>query len=249
MTGEDRYGIRSVQELYLTMLRDVDAFCRERGIRYSLSGGTLLGAVRHQGFIPWDDDADVMFDRPDYERFLREVSAMEGYEILGRRWTKRITPRDETTPYKDRVCLDLFVLDGVPENAFAAKLKVFLLLTLQGMLKVGVNYGKYSLKQRLLVAVTHVLGLPFSRKWKQNAYDAISRWGGDGTRFVNVYNTRANQVRALRFPREMMDGYVDMAFEGERFMAFRGWEEYLRELYGDYMTLPPEAERGPAHRR
>ncbi len=249
MTNEDRYGARAAQEFYLAMLRDVDAFCRERGIRYSLSGGTMLGAIRQKGFIPWDDDADIMFDRPNYDRFLREAPALEGYEILGRRWTKRITPIDETTPYKDRICLDLFVLDGVPENGLLSRLKTFLLLTLQGMLKTDVDYGKYSPKQRLLVRATHVLGLLFPRKGKQNAYERISLWGGDGTRYVNVYNTRANQVRALRFPREMMDGYVDVDFEGERFMAFRGWEAYLKELYGDYRTLPPEEERRPAHRR
>ena len=249
MTGEDLYGVREAQETYLTMLRDFDAFCRTHAVDYSLSGGTMLGAARHRGFIPWDDDADVMFDRANYEKFLSAAGEMSGYEILGRRWTKRLAKIDPETPYRDRICLDLFVFDGIPESPLLARTKLAFLLTLQGMLKVDIDYGKYALPQKLMVGATHLFGCLFTRGAKQRAYERISRWGGDDTRFVNVYNTRFDQVRTLRFPREILSGYEEADFEGERFMVIRGWKKYLTVLYGDYMQLPPEEQRRGVHRQ
>ena len=71
-----------IQQVSLDILKDIHSFCQKENIKYSLAYGTLIGAIRHRGFIPWDDDVDIMMPRPDYERFIRTYHSAQGYEIL-----------------------------------------------------------------------------------------------------------------------------------------------------------------------
>ena len=71
-----------IQQVSLDILKDVHSFCQKEGIKYSLAYGTLIGAIRHKGFIPWDDDVDIMMTRPEYERFIRAYKSSNGYELL-----------------------------------------------------------------------------------------------------------------------------------------------------------------------
>ena len=111
MDIKNQYGTLEMQLYELENLKDFDTFCRQHNICYSLAGGTLLGAVRHGGFIPWDDDIDVMLDRVNYEKFLQEAesSLPEKYEIIQRIWIKRITRKDNPKKDKEEGCIDLLL--------------------------------------------------------------------------------------------------------------------------------------------
>ena len=136
----EEYGLKEVHEANLKMLKEIDRICRKYGIRYGLDAGTLIGAVRHQGFIPWDDDADVAFTRENYEKFARVVRKelpagmkfLEPSQLRGGEGFYDFTPRilymnsrthedgPEMEYYEGRLnhlWVDLFIMDVTPGNS------------------------------------------------------------------------------------------------------------------------------------
>lgn len=237
--------VKEKQKKLLAIVKEVHSFCVKYNINYSLCGGSLLGAIRHKGFIPWDDDMDIALERKEYEKFVEHFYKQSNLEIVQDIWVPRIVNKDDFSDNKAFV--DIFIFDNVPDNAFFAKMKVFCLKILQGMLKYNIDYSRYGLKEKLLVAGTKIIGKVFSFNFKCHMYSIVSQWGNKhGTVALNTYND-LYKLLEIRYPKDIIKQYHKTKFEDTELYIMNGYNEYLTLQYGDYMTLPPEENRYPSH--
>ena len=243
---------REIQLRCLEVLKAFDALCRAEKLSYFLSGGTLLGAIRHKGFIPWDDDVDVMMPRADYQRLL-ELGDSRIYSTehgnYGRPWarmadagTRRSSPAlfsgDTSGAY-----IDIFPIDGVPADGRAAK-RFYRRIRLQDMLwrtamrnSIGEKERMKAIK-KLAAALLRPIGpKPFARRMNRIAMAQDYNGSFRGVSMITHYGARE------KMPAEVFDHAVDVDFEGLRLPAPCGWDAYLSRLYGDYMVIPPEHRR------
>lgn len=254
-------SLDKIKRLELDVLSDVAAFCEQSNLRYFLAYGTLLGAVRHRGFIPWDDDVDIWMPRPDYETFLRsyvpsrnpacrliDSSREKRYGLTFAKVYDARTIVREAMYRKDGagsygVYVDVFPLDG-----FAGRRQWFVGHLLQKALNVkNATFGTgRSWFKAALMRLTKVLLLPFPtaflvRLSDRNAtkvpFDASAQVG-----FLS--DTRSFMVA---YPKSDFDSTVGIFFEGRSFRAPRNFDDVLRRDYGDYMTLPPPDKRVSTH--
>ena len=239
-------NLQDIHAELLEQLKDITAVCERHNIPYNMMCGSLLGTVRHKGFIPWDDDVDLLMTREAFTRF-REVYPKEcdrRFELTYlNTWTPRVMNRD---PEKAAAFTDLFILDHVPPEGLKRKLWFLRLHLLQGMLKRNTDYSRFGLKNRILLRVTHLIGLPFSTEWKTKRYEAIStkyKTGND----LCMSNGAFELMMHIWHPEQFAE-LIDGSFEGLTVKIPAKWDEVLTILFGpDYMTPPPESERVAKH--
>lgn len=252
MDNDNQYGTLSMQKYVLPILKEIDLICRNNGIRYTIIDGTLLGAVRHKGFIPWDDDVDIAFDRDNYNKFL-DIAFLQlsnQYTIVYDTWIRRITRKDNPNLGKSipEGCVDLFVFDNIPLSLWKRTLKCFIIKLLQGMLKTKVQYRDYTLKYRILLFCTSSLGKLIKKEKKQYWYEKVSQWGNKTTtEYINRFDDLFRNISNMKHNANLLDEYIDLEFEGYPLMALSSWDNFLKDYYGEYMKLPPISERKPQH--
>lgn len=250
--------LRKVQLIQLEMLEEVNRICKKCDIHYNIIAGTLLGAVRHGGYIPWDDDADVALLRPEYEKF-REACRTEldqsrfyfqehrdtkgyrwGYGKLRRKNTLFLREYQEHLPYEQGIFIDIFPLDSVPDNYFLRSIKNFECFCVRKILwsKVGKIAEKNSWKR----AVYQVLDEIPEEKVFHYYEKMVQRAGKKKTRMVRI----------LMFPtpnseygyyRNWYESSQDTVFEGIVLQGIKDYDSYLTFKFGNYMELPPVKQR------
>ncbi len=247
MDDNTDYGLGQMHEKLLQVLCGFDALCRENGIAYSLHGGTLLGAERHHGFIPWDDDLDVSIRREDYRRLARAVEenptlcGME--EVL---WVPRFYLKELGREY----FIDVFIWDYISGNPAGRFAKINLLRFIQGMLKTDIDYAGQKLPYKALMFLTHAAGLPFSREKKLRWYHTVEeKWFTGDKSAIHRSNDAFRWVADL-YDGNYMDSFTELDFEGKKLMATSRYKEGLVHSYGpNYMTPPPPEQRVSQHSR
>ena len=256
--------IRELQMAALGILVDVDRFCRDNNIAYFLGEGTLLGAVRHNGFIPWDDDVDLIMKRADYQRFLKIAPRSLGskYEVqhastVENYWSPFIKVRliDCNDNHRQRhiahltknngPCVDIFPMEFVPEEkSMSQTLQSKEIRFLRGMLsfKLGLRKPK-NFKQRII----HAFSALFTVKEIHRRLDrAFNRYNSSPTEFIATLSSY-HKLECQTVPAKVYDNTVYMNFEGYQLPVPGEYDFLLRKIYGDYMTLPPEEERAIKH--
>lgn len=251
----DVIPIEKVKVLLLDIVSDADSFCRRNGLRYSLAYGTLIGAVRHKGFIPWDDDIDILMPRPDYERFIKEyyhpIYKVQSQDF-NPDWPLNFAKLSDTRTIsidqfgnKFPVAVDIFVLDGVGDSekeAWQIVNKVEIkhrlwsnqLFTRQLQIKVGNGF-----KKNLYIIGGKIIHLfyPFE-KLLHNLLQFKKRIKIDDSKYcASLHGT------PYIFETSKMIQYTDAPFEDRVLRITEDYDYQLSVRYGNYMEIPPENER------
>jgi len=259
--------INEIHDVTLDLMDRVHEICEKNGIKYYIMYGTLIGAIRHRGFIPWDDDFDICMMRDDYEKFINIVNKMNDarYKIASRANTKNYyngiarfydanyeyRTKLNTLQYELGVFIDVYPLDPCADSVMETK-KVY-----DSVKKLDAAFIIYCTKKSLSNSRKNIVRIPFhyylrfryGKKFpqkidlmiKQKIYNAFS----NNSKYVAVYWENRKDFRM--FERAWFDERMLFDFEDRKYWIPKEYDKILRLYYGDYMTLPPEKERVPTH--
>lgn len=252
------------RKICLEMLVYFDKVCRENNIKYSLTGGSLLGAVRHKGFIPWDDDADVFLARPEFDKLEKVFDDSHRFVYMTRKKDPNfsyvfsrlvdkktyIAESPGTASFGSGVFLDICVVDGLPKSKLMRKLHMaymrFLVRGRRATIKDPTSKS-YAKKGPLVLFLKKTMRrfIPLS-KWNNWMAKAMKRYAFDTSDYVGNFTSQYGKKELLH--RRVFDEYIDVPFEGYHFMACAGYQEYLTNIYGSkYMDFPPEKKHKGHH--
>jgi lipopolysaccharide cholinephosphotransferase len=253
---------KKIQNVELEMLKEVDRICRKYDIIYELDGGTLLGAVRYGGFIPWDDDIDIRMLRKDYDKFCDVCQNEFGEKYFwqtyhtdpGYRWeygrvlknnTKFFRDDHEMIKSRNGIFLDIFPCDNMPGKGLSKSifnLRSFIARKI-GYSVVGARYEKNILKK---IAYKLLALIPMKLVAKE--YDKLSqKYAGTETKYVRTTGWHWKQ-ESKGYLRSWLTDYEEIKFEDMVAFAPKDTDGFLRYMYGDdYMTPPPVDKRKPQH--
>ncbi|WP_297900486.1 LicD family protein [uncultured Parabacteroides sp.] len=264
------------KELYVEKILEIakyfDNFCSKHGLRYFAIGGTAIGALRHHGMIPWDDDIDFVMPRPDYERFLmlskKELSSQ--YDIFEHRMNKSFHQSickmcDANTSYLDSwrydcvlgAFIDIFPMDGMPDTNERGRIDYF--LTYYQMRRIAEAINTHYSFRDLLGAIYHmdIIGIKsqiyshfYHLLHKDNDIyikcdNYLMRYPYETSEYVAYFGTNKG-INGIS-KREWFNDYYYVPFEDFQVRLPIGIDKYLTRVYGDYMTPLPVSERGSLH--
>lgn len=238
-----------VKRKEVEILNHIVAVCEKHGLRYYLSYGTLLGAIRHKGFIPWDDDIDITMPRADYEQLLKVMLANPDKRFVA------LTPKSKGYPYHyakvvdlstklveenlddfagNGLWVDIFPLDGVDTTEPTRQKKL----------------AKYFNSCRSSASFKHCPANNKPWKWRickmigTRNFSRLVTWASRRLPFDSAqYVAHMPTAMQYLFPRRLFDKVIKVEFEGALYDAPADYDEYLKILYADYMQIPPESQR------
>lgn len=255
--------LQKLQQIDLQTLKEFIKICDKNNLRYMALGGTMLGAVRHQGFIPWDDDIDIGMPREDYEKFINccHKELPDNYQIrnfkndeIYKYYITRILDmnypiieiRNKDVEKNTYISIDIFPLDGLPKNTLLKKIHEFKVMWHRAKMSIGYidtidkNRERPFFEKLIISIITRVpidkLIDPNKEKYKIDSllkkYDF-----NESYYFSNLMGAyRTKEV----FPKNYIGNYSNYLFEDIEIKGVENYSGYLKDMYGDYMTIPSE---------
>ena len=249
--------LKKLQKIELEILIEFDRICRKHNIKYTLSGGTLLGAIRHDGFIPWDDDIDINMTRKEYNKFIKcqkkdlntdkfYLDCIETKDDCGMIYSK-LKRKDslyiETASNRDRseqnIWIDIFPVDKIKSNK--SRLSCIRVYCLKIILMYKYGYIKTH-DNRIIFNIVRFLSIFFNKeKLKKKICKLLTKYNDIDTDYYVEYASTYLGKQIMR--KRVYTDYTEHKFENKKFMITKHYDEYLKTLYDDYMKLPPEEDR------
>lgn len=271
---DNSYGMLALQKVNLYILQEIDRICKKYKINYTLDSGTLLGAIRHGCFIPWDDDADIAMTRSDFEAFRRIVKRelSDKLEFIMPNEFKNgkvfydFTPRiiykpsarhkknDKKDPYEGKLnhlWVDIFIIDKLPKSKPLQRLTLFsqklIYLFSMGHRK-KLDLKKYKGSMKIAVSVFSIIGKIISMKYLFRLQDRLSKLFYKSRKSSTLYysNYQPDYID-IKVNKDWYEKYLNIKFEDTVLSIIDEYDSVLQLVYGDYMTPPPKADRIPTH--
>ena len=271
---DNSYGMLALQKVNLYILQEIDRICKKYKINYTLDSGTLLGAIRHGGFIPWDDDADIAMTRSNFEAFRRIVKRelSDKLEFIMPNEFKNgkvfydFTPRiiykpsarhkknDKRDPYEGKLnhlWVDIFIIDKLPKSKLLQRLTLFsqklIYLFSMGHRK-KLDLKKYKGSMKIAVSVFSIIGKIISMKYLFRLQDRLSKLFYKSRKSSTLYysNYQPDYID-IKVNKNWYEKYLNIKFEDTVLSIIDEYDSVLQLVYGDYMTPPPKADRVPTH--
>lgn len=246
--------LQHLQSIILMIMKDIDAICNKHGIEYYLLGGSAIGAIRHKGFIPWDDDLDIIMNNENYNKFLSvcktELDTSKYYlqeglkdwsmyfskiRLKGTRLVEEVNYTDN--PDMQGIYVDVFKMDNVSSNKMTARwqyfcAKVFLCYQLSVR---GDDKNAFGIKKRLMVLLSFPLRIKPLRDWFKRQ---VEKYNGKDTEYYGFFYGRTKYRTAI-VKKELFGKPLRVPFEDTELCVAEHYHEYLTQVFGDYMTPPP----------
>ena len=263
------YNMTEIQSKVLNVFLAVKKICHDHNLTYFAIGGTCLGAARHNGFIPWDDDLDIAIPGDDYKKFY-EIAKRELPSTMKVEYTADLKSNpclfmkvyDVTTTFVEKseinhpddyngIFIDIMPLYGIPKNTHKFKqysfiIKILLKLNRKMRITFSESMELYEFRGKMLWLLICPLNLFFKKiysykYWSDMWEKVASKYDFKNSIFVGY--TWCNIEENLIFPKQWFDDYVELPFESTTVRCPINWENYLTHQFGDYMKPPPETER------
>lgn len=247
--------ITESKKMLIDIMDAIDSYCRKESIQYSLAYGTLIGAVRHQGFIPWDDDIDILMPRKDYDKFIHSfhtdsfrVFSSESDHSYPLQYAKVSDIRTYSVDQwgnESYLAIDVFPIDGLPNSSIIRQIYIkrieFLsrIWSSQLFTKNLKCSREFSFQKNCLILASKFIGLFFSMETVSKHFIHVKH------RFPFEQSKSCTLLRPpiVIFNTEKMRNLVDATFEGHIYKIPEEYDYQLRLIYGDYMTVPPVEEQ------
>ena len=255
--------LEELKQIELDMMRTIDAVCKKNDIHYYMVGGTLLGAVRHKGFIPWDDDIDIAMPREDFKRFCAAMKATKSnYEVqfyhnvenYGYASPKVVDKRTILIDYKlgmgkeeSSVFVDVFLYDGMGETLKEAYKRYYFLKIFKKMVFLSKrNFKMENIAKTVVFFFPCLICKCIGVKRLNVFYNKLcAKQDFYTSKYVACVAGRYGKREV--FERKVFEKTVPLEFEHLKFQAPQGYQAYLSSIYGDYMKLPPKEKQVSNH--
>ncbi|WP_303817211.1 phosphorylcholine transferase LicD [Selenomonas ruminantium] len=247
-----KISLRELQLIELDVLEYFVKFCKKNNLRYVLIGGSLLGAIRHKGFIPWDDDIDIGMPRPDYERLKKLTLNTEKYKMLTFdrmeldipliKIVDKRTVVESSEDGKHHVWIDVIPIDGLPADDIVTSnlyKKIFFYRKISILCRLRWGQGRSFIKKLSGIFLKPLAQLLWgSKKCAEMLEEIATSNDYETSDYVGVVTWGRYGV-GEKMPKDKFEKFTEVEFEGKFFQATSYWDSYLTGIYGDYMKLPP----------